>query len=179
MLSHSVYVGGINNLSDARYSAGMFVDQIGLPVGGTNGLSQEKIQEIMGWLSGVRFVGQLHGIPDFSISELPFDAFEVSTLSMYTWLKTQSNVPIGWRTTVQEAQAIPTGVDFVVFEHGEDVHIAQFPEAYWELHPAFVQQEIWKKFPQMKVALQGGIEERPGFSDFGDLIDVLEALELD
>jgi len=179
MLSHSVYVGGINNLSDARYSAGMFVDQIGIPVGGEFGLSESKINEMLGWLSGVRIVGQLHVKPEFDVTQLPFDGFEVSSHDVFDWLASHVKAPIGWRTTVDQLAVVPAGVDFIVIENGKLSEIEAFPNAYWELNQELVDGKVWLQFPNMKIALQGGTEERPGFSNFGDLIEVLEALEVD
>ena len=55
-----VKISAINNLSDARYCAGMGVDMLGFALEPTNpdSISPEKYTEIIGWLSGVKFVGE-------------------------------------------------------------------------------------------------------------------------
>ncbi|MFT6971874.1 MAG: phosphoribosylanthranilate isomerase, partial [Roseivirga sp.] len=58
-----VKVSGINNLSDARYCAGMGVNQVGFEIeeGSPNYVDQQSFKEIKGWLSGVEFVGEING----------------------------------------------------------------------------------------------------------------------
>lgn len=179
MLSHTVYVAGINNLSDARYATGMFVDQIGLPIGGEQGLRPEKVSEMTQWLSGVKIIGQLQMIPDFPIDQLPVHGWEVSTIAQFNWLQTQTDLPIGWRGTFASLADAPTAADFIVLEDGTFDDIAVHPEVFWEINASLQQEAVWTAFPAMRIALQGGNEQRPGFSDFGDLMEVLEALELD
>lgn len=179
MLSHSVYVGGINNLSDARYAAGMFVDQIGIPIGGDQGISLDKFTELTQWLSGVNIVAQLHGIPDFSLDSLSASAFEVADKALFLWVKQNSDLPVGWRGPLHQVHDVPDDVAFHVVEGATLNDIEKHPQVYWEISEELQQQRVWEKFPGMKLALQGGDEQRPGFSDFGDLMDILEALELD
>ncbi|GIV38338.1 MAG: hypothetical protein KatS3mg033_0138 [Thermonema sp.] len=52
----------VNNLSDARYCAGMGVDMLGfcMEAENPNFVSPEKYFEIIGWLAGVEFVGEFH-----------------------------------------------------------------------------------------------------------------------
>ncbi len=55
-----VKISAVNNLSDARYCAGMGVDMLGfaLEVDNPCFILPEKYTEIIGWLSGVKFVGE-------------------------------------------------------------------------------------------------------------------------
>ncbi len=57
-----VKITGVNNLSDARYCAGMGVEMLGfsLEKENDNYVSPEKYHEIIGWISGVKFVGEFH-----------------------------------------------------------------------------------------------------------------------
>jgi phosphoribosylanthranilate isomerase len=50
-----VKVGGITNLSEARYCAGMGCDYLGFRVGG-KGLSPKEFREIAGWVPGPQLV---------------------------------------------------------------------------------------------------------------------------
>src|SRR5690606_23211796 len=59
-LRTSVIVNGINNLSDARYCAGMGVDIISfnLKLDDKERMSSDKLKEIVGWVSGVKLAGE-------------------------------------------------------------------------------------------------------------------------
>ncbi|WP_161887813.1 phosphoribosylanthranilate isomerase [Pontibacter russatus] len=59
-LRTSVIVNGINNLSDARYCAGMGVDIIGfnLKLDDPERVKPEALKEIIGWVSGVHIAGE-------------------------------------------------------------------------------------------------------------------------
>lgn len=52
----------VNNLSDARYCAGMGVDMLGfcLEAENPNYVSPERYFEIIGWLAGVEFIAEFH-----------------------------------------------------------------------------------------------------------------------
>ena len=55
-----VKISAVTNLSDARYCAGMGVDMLGFALEADNPdfITPEKYTEIIGWLSGVQFVGE-------------------------------------------------------------------------------------------------------------------------
>ena len=52
-----VKVGNITNLTDARYCAGMGVNQLGFNVEDPN-FTVEKFKEITGWLEGIEYVAE-------------------------------------------------------------------------------------------------------------------------
>ena len=68
----SVLVRGINNLSDARYCAGMGADRLtfrldpALP----GHLTPEAVQEISSWVSGVELVGEFDTLPAAAINDI-------------------------------------------------------------------------------------------------------------
>ena len=57
MLKTKVKVSSIENLSDARYCAGMGVEWLGFPLA----MPVEKLEEIRNWLAGVQIVGECIG----------------------------------------------------------------------------------------------------------------------
>ncbi|MFT6204774.1 MAG: phosphoribosylanthranilate isomerase [Spirosomataceae bacterium] len=67
MLTKSIYVSGVNNLSDARYCSGMGVDYIGVNVDeeSSSYLPIEKFNEINGWVVGVNWIVE-SGATDFN-----------------------------------------------------------------------------------------------------------------
>ncbi|MDP5139439.1 MAG: hypothetical protein NWP83_03100, partial [Spirosomaceae bacterium] len=60
MLTKSIYVSGVNNLSDARYCSGMGVEFIGVSMDehDPNYLPVEKFNEINGWLVGINWIAE-------------------------------------------------------------------------------------------------------------------------
>lgn len=56
-----VKISTVNNLSDARYCAGMYVNLMGfnLEEGNKDYMAPEKYQELTDWLSGLEYVGSL------------------------------------------------------------------------------------------------------------------------
>ncbi|WBO86032.1 beta/alpha barrel domain-containing protein [Hymenobacter yonginensis] len=68
----SVLVRGINNLSDARYCAGMGADRLSflLDPALPGYLTPEAVQEISGWVAGVELVGEFEKLPAEDINEL-------------------------------------------------------------------------------------------------------------
>lgn len=86
-LQTKVKVSGINNLTDARYCAGMGVDMLGFCIDETakEFIGFKKIEEIIQWISGVQFVGEIFGGQSkFSeqILSYNFDFLEVNELQL-------------------------------------------------------------------------------------------------
>jgi phosphoribosylanthranilate isomerase len=86
-LQTKVKVSGINNLTDARYCAGMGVDMLGFCIDETakEFIGFKKIEEIIQWISGVQFVGEIFGSQSkFSEQMLSynFDFLEVNELHL-------------------------------------------------------------------------------------------------
>ncbi|UYZ64110.1 beta/alpha barrel domain-containing protein [Hymenobacter weizhouensis] len=65
-----VMVRGINNLSDARYCAGMGADSLTfrLDPALTEALTPEAVQELSGWVAGVQLIGEFDTLPVADIS---------------------------------------------------------------------------------------------------------------
>ena len=71
MLKTFVKVGEINNLSDARYCAGMGVQLLGFVMSNPNrkSLSKEEYTAITQWLEGPKFVGEFIDATDEQVLE--------------------------------------------------------------------------------------------------------------
>src|SRR5690348_11767986 len=76
-LKTTVLVNGINNLSDARYCAGMCADMMWFKRDPTqpDHLSDEAFKEITGWVAGIKFVGEFD---EASATEINHKAFELN-----------------------------------------------------------------------------------------------------
>ena len=56
-----VKISSVNNLSDARYAAGMGVELMGFNLDESSGniVAPEQFRAITGWISGVKLVGEI------------------------------------------------------------------------------------------------------------------------
>jgi phosphoribosylanthranilate isomerase len=73
-LQIKVQVSAITNLTDARYCAGMGVDSLGFCIDENSNdfIGYKKIQDIMQWISGIAFVGEIQS----NLLKLPEQVFD-------------------------------------------------------------------------------------------------------
>jgi phosphoribosylanthranilate isomerase len=181
-----VKVGGITNLSDARYCAGMGVDFLGFRVieGQPNAIAAKTYQEIRGWIAGPQIVAEIYGISNQEalktiIEDYQPDFFELSvddlrivgnclTLPFILYLKEGE--------TLGEMENKPAYV--LMAKTGADL-IKVIPET--EVLAAVNNTEeldaILEKTGITGISLNGGAEIKPGLINFEDLALILEALE--
>jgi len=196
MLKTLVKVSGIENLSDARYCAGMGVEFLGFP------LSQvpfEKFQEIRNWITGVEIIGELSGPTTQESIDLVHqykpNRIEVDSKANLIELK-KMELPIILRVNLDTdnlpalfAAAAPFVNYFLLI--GEDKHSLMGAESQVEIWAAqypmilgldFPEEDLdeWVSQTSIKgIGLNAGKEDRPGFRDFSDLMTILEKLEID
>ena len=194
-LKTHVLISSVNNLSDARYCAGMHVDFIGFGFETTdaNYIAKDTFKELTEWLSGVDFVGEFAKyetqdvkmtLQDYGtkyvqirnkdqVRQLQLDGFTVLlTIDITDWL------------------SIDVKPDFLVVES----HHEQLSEEEKHLitklskeHKVFIGagvtdknvESILEETKAYGIALQGGNEIRPGYKDYDALADILETLEVD
>ena len=79
-----VKIGGITNLSDARYCAGMGVDMLGFHViqGQPNYISPESFQQIRGWITGPLIVAEIAGLQNPEDLQLILENYKPDMLQM-------------------------------------------------------------------------------------------------
>ena len=183
-LATFVKISGVNNLSDARYCAGMEVDQLGFNVepDHENYISPQDFKEIADWVSGVEFVGEIEKSSqiDELVEEYGLDAIEIHSneqidAAIATGLKVIFKS--GDLSLIQEASDHPN-IDYCILEgtaNGSDNHHILVTEGFTADNiKAFVEKHGLKG-----IAMRGGNEIRPGFKDFDELADILEALDVD
>jgi phosphoribosylanthranilate isomerase len=193
-----VKVGSVTNLSDARYCAGMGVDMLGFDI---NPVSQEyinplKFQEITGWVAGVRLVGEAHGLSEENIRaqlvQYELDCLEISDLSLLEPLKHTDLTFIIKVTTEAALKAAMTmaknfpAVTYIFAELNDQLTVKQVASASsdvallvgYDINPeqleGLLASDVVNGF-----ALKGSQEVKPGFKDYDELADMLEALEAD
>ncbi|MGW8123192.1 phosphoribosylanthranilate isomerase [Roseivirga echinicomitans] len=188
-----VKVSGINNLSDARYCAGMEVNQLGFEIEfeATNYTDVQKFKEISEWLSGVEFVGEISS-ENFAIEALikgyQLDAIQVENIdqineALDTGLAVSflahdlASVKSAWEKSGKSLAYVL--LDDSEVDRAELLVLAnKIPVVLASGFDAESAVELAKS--NLKgIAIQGGNEIRPGYKDFDEMADILEALEID
>ncbi|SDL44469.1 phosphoribosylanthranilate isomerase [Catalinimonas alkaloidigena] len=204
MLKTTVFLSSVNNLSDARYGAGMGVSLIGFPLATSHPhrLSEQDFREITDWLAGVALVGEFDDEPAHEVRRLA----ERYPLQYVLTNKSEAiedlvglELPIILRVTETNPQKLQQlmawhadTVHYFLLElpHGTTSH-GDLPLSPPQLQQLCADHPILLGYPvtpealdpllndirPMGIALRGGEEIRPGYKDFDQIADVLEALE--
>ncbi|MFN8346720.1 MAG: N-(5'-phosphoribosyl)anthranilate isomerase [Spirosomataceae bacterium] len=203
MLKTIVKISNVTNLSDARYCAGMGVEMLGFSIDATaeSFVDLKKFNDIRAWIAGVQIVAEIEaGEPDNLLETLEKyqpDAIQLSRADWLPWLKSEINKPLILRVeadsdadTIEEllVKNAPY-VTYFLLESSSDTPL----EGDWYdfLNTLSARFSILLGFGITAenanfllddvnvsgIALRGGDEIRPGYKDFGDLMDILEILE--
>lgn len=189
MLTHKVKVNAVDNLSDARYCAGMFVDFIGFSLKNTQNewIDAAKITEMTNWLSGVTFIGEVgeQDLPS-NAHEYPFQIWETSNYLLFEE-KIEQGFQMGLSLDVSDSHFLAKWekakekAAYVRINQATVAFLASFAgwneKIFVHLTDELIAARIWETYESVQVALDSGKEVRPGQSDFGSLMDVLEALD--
>ena len=188
-------IRGINNLSDARYCAGMGADKLtflldpALP----GHLDTKTVKELAGWIAGVELIGEFEQLNTYEINAIAADcaldavllrsprtAEELAEIAppVYLELSPESKTP---------AQPLPDSVVGFIIELPGPVSqetlaalrriASQRP--LWlgpGLHPDYA-RDLAGWLPLAGLSFPSGNEVKPGLRDFDQLEAVFEALE--
>ncbi|WPP49557.1 phosphoribosylanthranilate isomerase [Catalinimonas niigatensis] len=200
-----VKISGINNLSDARYCAGMIVDILGFSFEpeDPNFLSPDKYTAITEWVSGVTFAAEFDESEPEQIKEIlqqyPKVDFLQITNPVYLPSLRSLQIPVILKIDLSTTegtlladvlQQTARDVAFFLIENNqEEAHAGVLDEVlhltteYPILLGFGLRQdnvlEILEKYPVKGIALKGGDEIKPGYKDFDDLAEILETIEVD
>ncbi len=188
-----VKVSGINNLSDARYCAGMEVNQLGFEIeeSASNYTDIQKYKEITEWLSGVEYVGEISSansvikevIEGYQLDAIQVEHIEQINEALETGLAVSflahdlDSVKAAWETSGKKLAYIlldASEVDQAMLNTlSKDIPVV--------LASGFTAETVTElaKSDLKGIAIQGGNEIRPGYKDFDEMADILEALEID
>ena len=190
-LATFVKINSVNNLSDARYCAGMEVNQLGFVIdeGQENYVSPTDFNELTGWLSGVELVGEILTESTnltAAIADYPLDAIQVMHPSQLTEALATGLKTIFCSDDLVTAQSVLQQypeVDYVLWQNKEEELTGQLQHSErLVIGAGFTSEnvkELTKKYKVKGIAMQGGNEIRPGFKNFDELADILEALDTD
>lgn len=198
-----VKISGVTNLSDARYCAGMGVDMLGfsMDTDSPNYVEPSKFSEIRGWVAGVQIVGETSAIDPERIEQLlqtyQPDVLQIDEPALLPYLSTFDRSLIlrvnVLHTTLDQLdtlfQTSVIGADFILLESNSAIHMDDdFKTLLQRLaakHPILLStgisvqniHNLLDELPIRGIALNGSHEDQPGNKEFGELMDVLEAIE--
>lgn len=195
-----VKVSGINNLSDARYCAGMGATLLGFPVGDGDGhLLPAEFEALTQWVKGVGLVGELDAIDQEGmqrvLTDYALDYLQVR-YPVAPDVLADVNLPLllqvrleGDETVASLSTLLAPYVPYVQYFLVEVTTAAVTSDLAPMVHQLAVRFPILQGFgvvpeylPQLLgtpikgLALQGGMELRPGYKDYEELAMVLEGL---
>lgn len=200
-----VKISNVTNLSDARYCAGMGVDMLGFSMDESSAefVDPKRFAEIRSWVAGVQIVGETTSTDMDEIERLlesyQPDVLQVTEAALLPYL-TSFNKPLILKIdlaqlTIEQLEAFlivkPVGADFLLLESHAPLHI---DDALVRILQQVAQElplllgvgittenvhDVLRSIPVQGIALSGGDEERPGNKEFGELMDILELLEVD
>ncbi|GAB3270617.1 hypothetical protein GCM10027347_41410 [Larkinella harenae] len=201
-----VKISNVTNLSDARYCAGMGVDLLGFSMDGSSNqyVAPEKFKEIRSWVAGLHIVGETNSIdaveieqllelyrPDVLQIEEPALLPYLSTFDCRIILKTDLSLVTLDQLEAVFASVSSDQVDYYLLESKGAVNLddelkavlqrlaTRYPVLLGFGFSADSVHALLADIPVQGIALTGGDEERPGSRDFGELMDILEAIETD
>ncbi len=200
-----VKIGNISNLSDARYCAGMMADILGFNLEeGTEGfMSLDKFKEITEWVAGVAFCGEFKNAHineiKLAIQNYPLDFIEIQDIEQLEELA-ESEIKIIFKINIEsKADLVGLKQQYELAEGiAEKVIISSENDELFDP----IQEEISRLNRSLPVLCGFGInektaasivsdelfsgielvgtpEERPGYKDYGLVMDVLEVIEED
>ena len=195
-----VKISDVNNLSDARYCAGMMVDIIGFNVDPTSDsrISPEDFKEITEWVAGVQFAGEFTDASKDTIcealNEYPIDLIQISDLNQVEAINLLGK-PMIFKLNIESSEdvaAIKSKLSYLD-ELVKIVILKSTKEDLFEEIDAQIgyyngnlrllkgyglsDNNQLAKFPGLE--LEALNEDRPGYKDYGMVMDVLEAIDED
>jgi len=189
-LKSLVKVSHLSNLSDARYCAGMGVEMLGFCVipGTPHYLTPQVFQDIRGWVAGPRIVAEIYGLesvveidslvreyaPDYlELSHTEFERFE-------DFLTLPCIVHVGDLSEINPGNKKP-GIAYVIVD--DDASCADVSSSHY---PVLVKVASLEKLNALSAAgcfkgfvLSGPEDNRPGYTNYDELGEILEALDED
>lgn len=200
-----VKISNVNNLSDARYCAGMYVNLMGfnLEHHNPNYVSPEKFREITEWLSGLEYVGEFDASHPDTILDTVRN-YDIRYIQIQELAHLQMLVNTGYniilKQPIREEKDIENLIALAPSLNDNDVVLLLESDSV-ELRPEYIPlikelaqttvvllgfgiqsetiEEVLEQTQVRGITLNGGDEIKPGFKDFDELADILEALELE
>lgn len=203
-LSTFVKIGGVTNLSDARYCAGMYVDVLGFDMEDHSEkfVNPTQFEEITGWVSGVEFAAE------FQTETAEYILQKLEKYPTVSWIQHRSlevltelidsGKNLIYEVNINEIKHLEAEISdrlanldiFILLrspheklEEDEEESILKISDKASVLLgsgiTAFNVNALKEKLKLNGIALEGGEEIKPGLKDFDQLAEILEELELE
>ena len=199
----------IQHLTDARYFAAKGSDWLGvdLNMGSPTAIPPKTIQDIRGWLSGPKFVGEFSAMQSAafiagSVELLALDAVQIDSFIDLEQVYNAVDVPViqTWKLEAgEDLEALwqvfeansPKVAAFLLGYNGDWKALQQDAPTLTFIQKACTQFPIWlsilfesqelpnllQQLPIHCLCIDGGAEERVGCKSFDELEEVFEWLE--
>ncbi len=187
-----VFVSRINNLSDARYCAGMGVHWLGFSNEDIEKIyTSEELKGMIDWVEGVEKVLEIRNF-DTSIPGF-FDDFDAILLTKSSQIQSSEKV-VFLEIQMNDLQKMGSSFqirenDYLVItgdnelSHSEKETLFDWNDRFKVILGKGIQRShlnwIVEELKPAGIMLRGGNEIRPGLKDFDDLADILEYLEIE
>ncbi|SMD31863.1 phosphoribosylanthranilate isomerase [Reichenbachiella faecimaris] len=194
-----VKVGSITNLSDARFCAGFGVDLLGFDINPSseNYISLDQANEIMGWVAGPAFVAEFGDMTAAEILKLQeenkFPYVQVNLMAVADELKGKNHQVI-LQVNIKSQEGLNELSQAIANEYAHIIVSCQAPElipAVEDILATGSETPLLKAYdvelsqldhiiqvqPFSGIELKGSQEDKPGFKEYDELADILEALE--
>ena len=196
-LKYFVYVGAVNNLSDARYCSAMMVDIIGFDVNefSVKCLNEEKVKDISTWINGVKIVGDFENSSKEHMTKLInkniFSSIMIDISNHYLLNNLDiDNVIIKISDNNYNEELISSILDnhknlieIIVFESFNDLKLEFIKSLNNKLRilvkPLSSLSDTKKMLDKYNLGLylNGSDEIRPGYKDYDSLSEILEDID--
>ena len=166
-------VSGINNLSNARYCAGMGVDMLGFDM---DTIQLDYFNEIRNWVAGVKIVGETKALDVDEvlrqIEEFKPDLVEVIDFDLAVELYRKSDIEVIFvEKSVKSSLNYTDNIKFLEFENIDNESLKTFFSYAAEPYLLISSKNIAEKNIELDgnkfgITIQADEEERPGFQQF-------------
>ena len=195
MLQTKVILSRVTNLSDARYASGMGVDYIGFSINpeNTQYVTVEQAKTIGDWLSGVSIIGDVGDSMTADIADYSTSSIQTSNASIGNELDepilaidvNAANINLA----IQSLATHAAKVNFFIL-NVETKELSALQSQLVELcskYPIYISADfdgenlafVLGEIKPTGIVLYGSVEEKPGFSSYDGIADILEQLEED
>ena len=200
-LSTLVKISGVNNLSDARFCAGMGATILGFcpEESHPDFIDHKKFRDITGWIKGVKLAGEFYSSGLDQIRELDnryqFDYLQTGNLQFMSELSKWEKPLIFYfdLNSISNISDVPDILEtlkdkviyFIIDGHGIEGEWTQKVHQWSDRYPILFGADVNKanvltvvnQYNYQGLSLHGGFEIKPGYYDFGELAEILELLE--
>ena len=195
-----VKISNISSLSDARYCAGMMVDLLGFNIdpSSENKVTATDYSEIIEWVSGVSFVGEFDNADKDNIcqalNEYSIDYIQIDDISAVEKINLLGK-PLIFKLAIdseEELKNLKSKLSYLDELVKMVVIRSSNPDLFEDIDSqigyynanlrllkgyGLTGNDHLAKFPGLE--MEATREEKPGFKDYGEIMDVLESIEED